>query len=210
MREVMIEMHIDQLTESLGGIKKPVVLGELESLYIEEEYTKMVGFIARSIKLDGLKILVGLVNSGGPKGAPAWMALPSEMPALGTPEFSKMKVHIFIRKSFIKDFSFEVLVFSIAYQLSTVLIRSIDNALTKEKEAIVLAVMVLGYSELLIRCNEGDKKIFATASSDLMSQTMDDGSYSWAGLNTSRHSLSSLTIQEIRFAKKYIEERASA
>lgn len=210
MREVMIDTYLGQLIKSLDGVKDVIVLDELESLYAEEKYTKMVGHIARTIRFVGPHIRVAHVNSGGPKGAPAWLMSPAHVPAFGTSAFSEMEICLYMRKSFVKDVSFEVFVLSIVYQLSIVLLASIDNDLRKQKEAVILAIMVLGYRDLLIKGHENNGKFFSShMPPGLKDRDMDKFFSALTGFDTSAHFLNSLTMEEVQFAKTRIEEQAS-
>jgi hypothetical protein len=113
----------------------------------------MVRLIRRTMNLD-VKLMVAWVNSGGPKGseqAPAWVQMPERMPFYGTPEFKKLTLKVFVRKSFLEHNSYAHATIAIAHELSHVVLDSIRHPLRKEEKAVDLTAMLLGFSYLYRR-----------------------------------------------------------
>lgn len=101
------------------------------------------------MKLD-LRIRVGLVNEGGPEGAPAWVSAPKPMPRFGTAEFKKTLVTVLLRKSFIRSHIFEQVAIVIAHELAHVVLFGISHQLQETEEAVDLTAMLLGYGDLYV------------------------------------------------------------
>src|SRR4030088_77321 len=116
IRAEMIQSYIAQLRASLGSVK-PVGEKRLRELFGTQDYTGMVKVIRDNMGLD-LRVRVGLVNEGGPLGAPAWVSAPKPMPRFGTAEFQRTVVTIFLRKSFVSSHYFEEVAIAIAHELS--------------------------------------------------------------------------------------------
>jgi len=148
IRAEMIQSYIAQLRASLGGVK-PVGEGRLRELFGRQDYTGMVKVIRDSMGLD-LRVRVGLVNEGGPVGAPAWVSAPKPMPRFGTAEFQRTLITVFLRKSFVNTHSFEEVVIAIAHELSHIVLFGIGHPLQECEEAVDLTAMLLGYRELYL------------------------------------------------------------
>jgi hypothetical protein len=125
IRAEMIQSYIAQLRASLGGVK-PAGEGGLRELFGRQDYTGMVKVIRDNMGLD-LRVRVGLVNEGGPAGAPAWVSAPKQMPRLGTAEFQRTLVTIFLRKSFVNSHHFEEVAIAIAHELSHIVLFGINH-----------------------------------------------------------------------------------
>jgi hypothetical protein len=148
IRAEMIQSYIAQLRASLGGVK-PVGEGGLRELFRRQDYTGMVKVIRDNMGLD-LRVRVGLVNEGGPAGAPAWVSAPKQMPRLGTAEFQRTLVTIFLRKSFVNSHYFEEVAIAIAHELSHIVLFGINHPLQDCEEAVDLTAMLLGYRDLYV------------------------------------------------------------
>jgi hypothetical protein len=148
IRAEMIQSYIAQLRASLGSVK-PVGEGRLRELFGKQDYTGMVKVIRDNMGLD-LRVRVGLVNEGGPLGAPAWVSAPKPMPRFGTAEFQRTVVTIFLRKSFVSSHSFEEVAIAIAHELSHIVLFGIYHSLRECEEAVDLTAMLLGYRDLYI------------------------------------------------------------
>jgi hypothetical protein len=120
IRAEMIQSYIAQLRASLAGVN-PVGEGRLRELFGRQDYTGMVKVIRDNMGLD-LRVRVGLVNEGGPLGAPAWVSAPKPMPRFGTAEFQRTLVTIFLRKSFVSTHYFEEVAIAIAHELSHIVL----------------------------------------------------------------------------------------
>jgi hypothetical protein len=145
VRTKMIKSHIALLSTRLCR-KQPVERAPLLSLYYARDYPGMVRLISNDLMLQDLRFRVGIVNSGGPD-VPAWISLPRQMPAYGSPEFKGMRVTVFLRRSFLENSRFETVVLAIAHELSHVVLDAIGHVLRTEEEAVDLTAMMLGYGE---------------------------------------------------------------
>jgi hypothetical protein len=148
IRTEMIQSYIAQLRKSLGGIQ-PVSEDRLRALFEQQDYTGMVRLVRDNMKLD-LRVRVGLVNEGGPVGAPAWVSAPKPMPRFGTIEFEKTLVTVFLRKSFVRSHKFEQVTIAIAHELAHIVLFGIGHPLQETEEAVDLTAMLLGYRDLYV------------------------------------------------------------
>ncbi len=144
----MIQSYIAQLRASLGEMK-PVSEARLRELFGRQDYTSMVKVIRDKMGLD-LRVRVGVVNEGGPVGAPAWVSAPKPMPRFGTAEFQQTLVTVFLRKTFVSSHNFEEVAIAIAHELSHIVLFGINHSLQECEEAVDLTAMLLGYRDLYI------------------------------------------------------------
>jgi len=149
---VSIEAYIKQLREAIPHVS-PVSAKGLKTLHRRRDYEGMVRLIRRTMNLD-VKLIVGWVNRGGPKGfenAPAWVQMPERMPYYGSSEFKNLKMTILIRKSFLAQSTYEQIAIAISHELSHIVLDSIGHPLRKEEKAVDLTAMLLGFSHLYRR-----------------------------------------------------------
>lgn len=146
MRIVMIESYIRQLVPSLGGVRETERPEKLRKLYQERDFVGMVRHIRAQMGLN-MKVRVGFVNSGGPANSSAWIVRPGQMPFFGTPDFQRMEVTIYLRKSFLADAPFEAIVLAIAHEFTHVVLDAIGHALNRQEAAVDLAAMLLGFRD---------------------------------------------------------------
>jgi len=152
MSQINVAAYIKQLREVLPHAA-PISRDRLKVLHRRKDYEGMVRLIRRAMNLD-VKLRVAWVNSGGPKGfesAPAWVLMPERMPYYGTPEFKKLTLEVFIRKSFLEQNSYTKAAVAIAHELSHVVLDSIQHPLRREEKAVDIAAMLLGFSDLYRR-----------------------------------------------------------
>jgi hypothetical protein len=148
IRTEMIQSYIAQLRTSLGEVQ-PVGEDRLRELFGKQDYTGMVKLIRDHMRLD-LRVRVGLVNEGGPEGAPAWVSAPKPMPRFGTAEFQRTLVTVYLRKSFVRSHYFEEVAIAIAHELSHIVLFGIGHSLQECEEAVDLTAMLLGYRDLYV------------------------------------------------------------
>ena len=146
MRTEMIRSYIHQLLPSLG-IRPNIPQDELRALHARRDFIGMVRHIRTSMHLT-LRLRVGLVNSGGPKKAPAWIEMPPSLPLYGTSEFRRTRVVLFVRKEFLAESPFESVALGIAHELSHIVLLAIRHPLMLQEEAVDLTAMMLGYRNL--------------------------------------------------------------
>lgn len=148
LRAEMIQAYIGQLRASLGAMK-PIDETELRELFGKNDYTGMVKIIRDKLGLD-LRVRVGIVNDGGPVGAPAWITAPKPMPRFGTAAFRQTLVTVFLRKTFLSNHTFEQVVIAIAHELSHIVLFGTNHRLQDREEAVDLTAMLLGYRDLYV------------------------------------------------------------
>jgi hypothetical protein len=148
IRAGMIQSYIAQLRASLGEMK-PVNETQLRELFGRKDYTGMVKIIRDKMGLE-LRVRVGIVNEGGPVGAPAWVSAPKPMPHFGTAEFRQTLVTVFLRKAFVSDHNFEEVAIAIAHELSHIVLFGRNHCLQDSEEAVDLTAMLLGYRDLYV------------------------------------------------------------
>ena len=153
IRTHMIQSYLGQLRDAFGNTRQPVAKDQLRTLYAAQDYTGMVRIVRDSMRLD-LRIRVGLVNEGGPSGAPAWVSRPKPMPRYGSTEFTQTLVTVFLRKSFLQGRNFEQVVMAIAHELSHIVLDGIGHALRECEEAVDLTAMLLGYRDVYVDGSE--------------------------------------------------------
>lgn len=122
----------------------------MKSLHRAKDYNGLVQLIKKSMNID-VQLVVGWVNSGGPRTAPAWVMIPENMPYYGTPAFQRLKLTIYIRKSFIEESTYDQAAIVIAHELSHIVLNSIGHPLRKLEKAVDLTAMLLGF-RLLYKC----------------------------------------------------------
>ncbi|TSC71633.1 MAG: hypothetical protein G01um101470_535 [Parcubacteria group bacterium Gr01-1014_70] len=146
MRREMIETYIRKLSSAFGGIRPPVKKERLLELHTKKDFTGMVGFIRTTLSLDDIRMRVGLVTAGGLAGnIPAWVSFPNPMPIYATPAFKHTLVTIFLRKAFLNQRPFEMVVVAIAHELSHIVLEAIGHTLMKKEEAVDITAMLFGY-----------------------------------------------------------------
>lgn len=149
MADIDVASFIAQLQQHLPHVS-PIPARKLRALHRLRDYEGMVRLIRRAMNLD-VRLLVGWVNSGGPKGmaqTPAWVEIPANMPFYGSAEFKKLSIRMFLRKEFLEENSYDKVAIAIAHELSHVVLDSIYHPLRKEEKAVDLTAMLLGFSRL--------------------------------------------------------------
>ncbi len=148
MRKNLVESYVDKLCASFGPVRTPVVEEKLRILYDAKDYEQMICHIRSILNLD-MRVLLGLVNKGGPN-APAWITMPNHMPILGTSAFRALTVTMYLRKSFLAEGSFEEVVIAIAHEFSHVVLSAVGHSLREQEEAVDLTAMLLGFRDFYL------------------------------------------------------------
>jgi len=95
MSDNIIVTYLDQLRRALPYVPPISITADqrLYALHQARDYEGIVRFVRRTMNLE-VSLVLGLVNSGGPKNpdAPAWVELPQDMPFHGTEAFKKLKL----------------------------------------------------------------------------------------------------------------------
>jgi hypothetical protein len=141
----LVESYMEILMTSFGGLKPTVDMDVLKRLHHAGDYTGLVAAIRDHLKLD-IKLRVGLVNSGGSQNAAAWVSLPQPMPMYGTLAFKNTLATVYLRKSLIAVSTTEMIVVTIAHELSHIVLNGIGHRLRSEEKAVDLTAMILGFA----------------------------------------------------------------
>lgn len=137
MRKQLIESLIKNLRSSFGPVKYPISEKQLFEYYVSKDYHAMVAVVQKALCLD-MTAYLGLVKSGGPPEAPAWVVLPENTPMIGSSAFRALRITMYIRKSFLETASFEAVVTAISHELSHMVLEGINHPLKKQEEAVDL------------------------------------------------------------------------
>ena len=165
VRTKLIESYIDRLRTTFGSIKSPIEEEKLRSLYDTYDYVGMVGYIKNILHLD-IRLRLGLVNKGGPD-APAWIETPMGM-LMFTPAFRQsFIVTMYVRKSFLKDSTFEQLVCAIAHELCHVVLNTTGHPLRQQEEAVDLTAMLLGFRDFYVTGCHSTRKLTSDMPHDI-------------------------------------------
>jgi hypothetical protein len=145
----IIVTYLDQLRRTLPYVP-PISIAADQRLYALHQacdYEGIVRFVRRTMNLE-VSLVLGLVNGGGPKSnpdAPAWVELPQDMPFHGTEAFKKLKLKLYLRKSFLKNATYDQVIVAVAHELSHIVLDSIQHPLRQEEKAVDLTAMLLGF-----------------------------------------------------------------
>ena len=90
----------------------------------------------------------GDANIGSVKDAPAWVDLPGEMPLYGSDAFWKLRLDIYLRRSFLERSAYDQVTAAIAHELSHIILDSIKHPLRRCEKAVDLTAMLLGFSQV--------------------------------------------------------------
>jgi hypothetical protein len=136
----------------------PVPLAALRSLHAAQGYKGMVRLIKQAMNVEvSLRIVwvpEGAAETGGTKGAPAWISVPKEMPAYGTKAFKELRLDLYLRRSFLQQSSHDQIAIAIAHELSHVVLDSIQHPLRGCEKAVDLTAMLLGFRRLYLTGSE--------------------------------------------------------
>lgn len=158
MSDIDVASFIAQLQQHLPCVS-PIPTRKLKVLHRLRDYEGMVRLIRSAMNLD-VRLLVGWVNSGGPKEiakAPAWVEMPANMPFYGSSEYKTLSIRMFLRKEFLETNSYDKVAIAIAHELSHIVLDSIHHPLRKEEKAVDLTAMLLGFSRLYMNAAHTSK-----------------------------------------------------
>jgi hypothetical protein len=161
--DIDVKAYLGHLREKLPYVP-PISTGLLKKLHEARDFEGMLRAIKRTMNIEA-RLIVGWVNSGGPKGfetAPAWIEMPAHMPFYGTSAFKDITIKLFIRRSFLWENSFDRIAIAIAHELAHVVLNSIHHPLRAEEKAVDLAAMLLGFSQLYLTGSHKIEGTYAT------------------------------------------------
>lgn len=195
MRKKLVEDHINSLRASFGPVKVPIAEERLRVLYDAKDYGQMIGVIQKTLCLD-MRVFMALVNSGGPKNAPAWIHKPGVVPMINTSSFRQYSVILYLRKSFLAEAPFETAVMAIAHELSHVVLDAVRHPLRTEEEAVDLTAMLLGFRDFFVT----GRRVIREVTSPVTGSSIDDkvyeiGDYGYLSAEESWHAVEYMTFR---------------
>jgi len=137
------------LISSLGSARPQADRAALFALYEQKDFSGMMRHVRKELNLD-MQLRIGFVNSGGPTHAPAWVHLPEPMPMYGSQAFKATKITVYLRKAFLEEAPFQVIVCAMAHELSHVVLDSMGHILRRQEEAVDLTAMILGFRDFFL------------------------------------------------------------
>jgi hypothetical protein len=148
MANIDIKSYIDQLRQYLPYV--PLVPVEaISALHRKRDLGGIVKLIRNTMNVNVHLVLHWTDEVRG--NAPAWVTVPKRMPYYGTPEFKKIRIDMFIRKSFAEAEPYDRFAIAVAHEFSHVVLDSIDHPLRHDEKAVDLTAMILGFSHLYRR-----------------------------------------------------------
>jgi hypothetical protein len=127
-RHSTIKLYLDDLLRSFAGNIPEVKPDKLKKLYRNGDYAGMLGFIKHAMKL---KVKVGLrvVDHWTDQAHPLFVEVPRPTPAIGSPEFDRMRVIVNVSKTFLLSSSFDWIVAGFAHEMAHVVLFSLGHPL---------------------------------------------------------------------------------
>lgn len=148
MSDIDVEAYIDQLRQVLPYVP-PIPVQEIKALHRKRDLGGIVKLVRKTMNVNVRLTLHWTDQVHG--NAPAWILLPKKMPYYGTPEFAKIGIDMFIRKSFAEARPYNEFAMAVAHEFSHVILDSIHHPLRREEKAVDLTAMLLGFSYLYRR-----------------------------------------------------------
>jgi hypothetical protein len=144
----LVESYLALLLRSLKA-QRSIDDTELRKLHHAGDIAGMVRFVRKWLHLE-LPVTIGFVNGGGDPTAPAWIRLPKQMPHYGHDALKRTRAILFIRRSFLEESQFPLVVVAIAHELCHVVLNAIGHTLREQEEAVDLTAMILGFGQLYV------------------------------------------------------------
>jgi len=136
-----IREHVNDLNKIIGPARHSVSVEVLREVHEKSGLKGVIRSVQKQMCLQDVSLRVGYVNSGGPKQALAWVDNRWGVPQYGSREFKRFKSTIFFRRSFLKEASFEMIVFAIAHELAHILLDSLQMRHAKQEKAVDVTAM---------------------------------------------------------------------
>jgi hypothetical protein len=145
MSDIDVKAYIGQLRQALPYVP-PIPVQEIKTMHRKRDLGGIVRLIRNTMNVNVRLTLRWTNQIHG--NAPAWVLLPEKMPYYGTPEFAKIRIDMFIRRSFAEARPYNEFAMAVAHEFSHIILDSIHHPLRKEEKAVDLAAMILGFSYL--------------------------------------------------------------
>ncbi|MBM3271968.1 hypothetical protein FJY94_01640 [Candidatus Kaiserbacteria bacterium] len=149
MRKALIDSHLTKLHDSFGATQPPVDCDQLEHLFRLRDIAGMLVCIAKTLHVHA-RLRLGIVDSGGPPTAPAWVSHTCNLAPYGTEAFRQTLVTVYVRRTFLQESDFDTVAAAIAHELSHVILNSTGHPLRKHEEAVDLTAMILGFRDIFV------------------------------------------------------------
>ena len=148
MADIDVRAYISQLRQALPYVP-PIPVQEIKTMHRKRDLGGIVKLIRKTMSVNVRLTLHWTDQVRG--DALAWVLLPEKMPYYGTPEFAKVGIDRFIRKSFAEARPYNEFAMAVAHEFSHIVLDSIHHPLRREEKAVDLTAMILGFSYLYRR-----------------------------------------------------------
>jgi hypothetical protein len=148
MSDIDVKAYIGQLRQALPYVP-PIPVQEIKAMHRKRDLGGIVKLIRNTMSVNVRLTLHWTDQVRG--DAPAWVLLPEKMPYYGTPEFAKIRIVMFIRRSFAEARPYNEFAMAVAHEFSHIVLDSIHHSLRSEEKAVDLTAMILGFSYLYRR-----------------------------------------------------------
>lgn len=150
MRRAEIITWLNSIKKSLGPIRKPVSEVELRNCFGKRDFAGMLNIVRKAFGLNLTLRLFAHVRSGGPEGAPAWVAIPTNMPPYGSLAFQNLTINVYFRETFMRGANFESVVIAMAHELAHIVLEAVGQQYKKLEPVVDLAAMHLGFYDFFV------------------------------------------------------------
>jgi hypothetical protein len=148
MSDINVKAYIGQLRQALPYVR-PIPVQKIKALHRKRDLGGIVKLVRNTMNVNVRLTLHWTDQVRG--NALAWVLLPEKMPYYGTPEFAKIGIDMFIRRSFAEARPYNEFAMAIAHEFSHVILDAIHHPLRREEKAVDLTAMILGFSYLYRR-----------------------------------------------------------
>ena len=148
MSNIDVKAYIGQLRQALPYVP-PIPVQEIKAMHRKRDLGGIVKLIRNTMNVNVRLTLHWTDQVRG--DALAWVSLPEKMPYYGTPEFAKIRIDMFIRRSFAEARPYNEFAMAVAHEFSHIVLDSIHHPLRREEKAVDLTAMILGFSYLYRR-----------------------------------------------------------
>lgn len=145
MSDIDVKEYIGLLRQAVPYVP-PIRVQEIKRMHRKRDLGGIVKLIRNTMNVNVRLTLHWTDQVRG--NAPAWVLLPEKMPYYGTAEFAKIRIDMFIRKSFAEARPYSEFAMAVAHEFSHIVLDSIHHPLRREEKAVDLTAMILGFSYL--------------------------------------------------------------
>jgi hypothetical protein len=118
MSEIDVKSYIGQLRQALPYVP-PIALQKIKAMHRKRDLGGIVKLVRKTMNVNARLTLHWTDQARGDE--PAWVLLPEKMPYYGTPEFAKIGIDLFIRRSFAEDRPYHQFAMAVAHEFSHII-----------------------------------------------------------------------------------------